>query len=68
MVEVLERSGRSLNREKSVLAAEKIKKWQGNLLPPVSLDSKNHLVLSSFRVSQILPNRVKHLSDWIDGR
>ena len=68
MVEVLERSGRSINRKKSVLAAERIKKWQGNLLPPVFLDSQNHLALSSFRVSQILPNRVKHISEWIDGR
>ena len=68
MIEVLKRSGRNLTRQKAVIAAENINQWQGKLLPPVSLDSRNHLALTSFRVSQILPGRVNHLSDWIDGR
>ena len=68
MVEVLKRAGRSLSRQKAIIAAENIKQWQGKLLPPVFLDSRNHLVLSSFRVSQISPGRVNHLSEWIDGR
>ena len=68
MVEVLKRAGRSLSRQKAIIAAENIKQWQGKLLPPVFLDSRNHLVLSSFRVSKISPGRVNHLSEWIDGR
>ncbi len=68
MVEVLMRTGRSLSRQKAVIAAENINQWQGKLLPPVFLDSRNHLALSSFRVSQISPGRVNHLSEWIDGR
>ena len=68
MVEVLKRAGRSLSRQKAVIAAENIKQWHGKLIPPVYLDSRNHLVLSSFRVSQITPGRVNHLSEWIDGR
>ena len=68
MVEVLKRAGRSLSRQKAIIAAENIKQWQGKLLPPVFLDSRNHLALSSFRVSQISPGRVNHLSEWIDGR
>jgi len=68
MVEVLQRTGRSLSRQKAVLAAEKINQWQGKLLPPVFLDSRNHLALSSFRVSQISSGKVNHLSEWIDGR
>jgi hypothetical protein len=68
MVEVLMRTGRSLSRQKAVIAAENINQWQGKLLPPVFLDSRNHLALSSFRVSQISPGKVNHLSEWIDGR
>jgi branched-chain amino acid transport system substrate-binding protein len=68
MVEVLNRSGRSLSRQKAVSAAESITKWQGKLLPPVYLDSRNHLVLSTFRVSRITYGRVSHLSGWIDGK
>ncbi len=68
MVEVLRRSGRGLTRQKAIFAAENINNWQGKFLPPISLDSRNHLVLTSFRVSQILPGRVNHLSEWIDGR
>ena len=68
MVEVLQRTGRSLSRQKAVLAAEKINQRQGKLLPPVFLDSRNHLALSSFRVSQISSGKVNHLSEWIDGR
>ena len=68
MVEVLKRAGRSLSRQKAIIAAENIKQWQGELLPPVFLDSRNHLVLSSFRVSQISPGRVIHMSEWIEGR
>ncbi len=68
MVEVLRRSGRSVSRSKAIHAAENIKNWQGILLPPVFLDTKNHLALTTFRVSQILDDRINHLSDWIDGR
>ena len=68
MVEVLNRSGRSLSRQKAVSAAESITKWQGKLLPPVYLDSRNHLVLTTFRVSRITYGRVSHLSGWIDGK
>ena len=68
MVEVLKRSGRALSRSKAVHAAENIKNWQGKLLPPIFLDNNNHLALTTFRVSQILYDRVNHLSDWIDGR
>ena len=67
MVEVLNRSGRSLSRQKAVSAAESITKWQGKLLPPVYLDSRNHLALTTFRVSRITYGRVSHLSGWIDG-
>ncbi len=68
MVEVLKRSGRSLSRSKAIHAAESIKNWQGTLLPPIFLDTNNHIALTTFRVSQILDDRVNHLSDWIDGR
>ena len=68
MVEVLNRSGRSLSRQKAVSAAESITKWQGKLLPPVYLDSRNHLALTTFRVSRITYGRVSHLSGWIDGK
>ncbi|MDP6215934.1 MAG: ABC transporter substrate-binding protein [SAR324 cluster bacterium] len=68
MVEVFKRTGRSLSRQKAVIAAEKINKWQGKLLPPIFLDSRNHLALSTLRVSQISLGRVNHLSEWIDGR
>ena len=68
MAEVLKRTGRSLSRQKAVIAAENINQWQGKLLPPVLLDSRNHLALSSFRISQISPGKVNHLSEWIDGR
>ena len=68
MVEVLRRSGRSLSRSNAIQAAENIKNWQGTLLPPIFLDTKNHLALTTLRVSQILDDRVNHLSDWIDGR
>ncbi len=68
MVEVLRRSGRSLSRSNSILAAENIKNWQGKLLPPIFLGTNNHLALTTFRVSQILEDRINHLSDWIDGR
>ena len=68
MVEVLKRAGRSLSRQKAVIAAENIKNWEGKLIPPVFLDSRNHLALSSFRVSKISLGRVNHLSEWIDGR
>ena len=68
MVEVLRRSGRSLSRLNAIHEAEKIKNWQGSLLPPIFLDTNNHIALTTFRVSQILDDRVNHLSDWIDGR
>ena len=68
MVEVLQRSGRALSRQKAVLAAENIKQWEGKLLPPVYLDSRNHLALTTFRVSRIAHGRVNHMSEWIDGR
>ena len=68
MVEVLKRSGRSLSRRNAIHAAETIKNWQGKLLPPIFLDTNNHIALTTFRVTQILDDRVKHLSDWIDGR
>ena len=68
MVEVLRRSGRSLSRSIAIQAAENIKNWQGTLLPPIFLNTNNHLALTTLRVSQILDNRVNHLSDWIDGR
>ena len=68
MVEVLRRSGRSLSRSNAIQAAENIKNWQGTLLPPIFLDTNNHLALTTLRVSQILDDRVNHLSDWIDGR
>lgn len=68
MVEVLNQSGRALSRSKAVRAAENINHWQGNMLPPIFLDSHNHLALTTLRVSQILRGRVYHLSDWIDGR
>ena len=68
MVEVLKRSGRNLSRQKAIIATETINQWQGKLLPPVSLDSRNHLVLTSFRVSQILSGRVNHLSEWINAQ
>jgi len=68
MVEVLRRSGRSLSRSIAIQAAENINDWQGTLLPPIFLNTKNHLALSTLRVSQILDDRVYHLSDWIDGR
>ena len=68
MVEVLRRSGRSLSRSIAIQAAENIKNWQGTLLPPIFLNNNNHLALTTLRVSQILDDRVNHLSDWIDGR
>ena len=68
MVEVLNRAGRSLSRQKAVSAAESITKWKGKLLPPVYLDSRNHLALTTFRVSRIAYGRVSHLSGWIDGK
>ena len=68
MVEVLNRAGRSLNREMAISSAETISNWKGKLMPPVFLDSDNHLALTSFRVSQILPGKVNHFSEWIDGR
>ena len=68
MVEVLNRTGRSLSRQKAVSAAESITKWQGKMLPPVYLDSRNHLALTTFRVSRIKYGRVSHLSGWIDGK
>ena len=68
MVEVLNRAGRKLTRQKAISSAETIKKWKGKLMPTVYLDSTNHLALTSFRVSKIKPSSVKHLSDWIDGR
>ena len=68
MVEVLRRSGRSLSRSNAIHAAEKIKNWQGALLPPIFFDTNNHIALTTFRVSQILDDRINHLSDWIDGR
>ena len=68
MVEVLRRSGRSLSRSIAIQAAENIKNWQGTLLPPIFLNTNNHLALTTLRVSQILDDRVNHLSDWIDGR
>jgi len=68
MVEVLYRAGRSLNRERAIYSAETIDKWKGELMPPVFIDSDNHLALTSFRVSQILPGKVIHLSEWLDGR
>tara|TARA_B100000686_G_scaffold79164_1_gene85363 strand:+ start:272 stop:1405 length:1134 start_codon:yes stop_codon:yes gene_type:complete len=68
MVEVLRRSGRSLSRLNAIHAAENIKNWKGTLLPPIFLDTKNHLALSTFRISQILDDRINHLSDWIEGR
>jgi len=68
MVEVLKRSGRTLSRQKAISAAENIKQWQGKLLPPVHLDSRNHQALTSFRVSRIESGMVNHESEWIDGR
>ena len=68
MIEVLNRSGRSLSRQKAVSAAESITKWRGKLLPLVFLDSRNHLALTTFRVSRIAQGRVNHLSGWIDGK
>ena len=68
MVEVLYRAGRSLNRERAIYSAETIDKWKGELMPPVFIDSDNHLALTSFRVSQILPGKVIHFSEWLDGR
>jgi len=68
MVEVLNRTGRSLSRQKAVSAAESITKWQGKLLPPVYLDSRNHQALTTFRVSRITYGKVSHLSGWIDGK
>ena len=68
MIEVLRRSGRSLSRSIAIQAAENIKHWQGTLLPPIFLNSNNHLALTTLRVSQILDDRVNHFSEWIDGR
>ena len=68
MVEVLSRAGRSLTRHKAISSAETINNWNGKLMPTVNLDSRNHLALTSLRVSQILPSGVKHLSEFIDGR
>ena len=68
MVEVFYRSGRYLNRENAISSAETLIEWKGKLMPPVFIDSDNHLALTSFRVSQILPGEVNHLSKWIDGR
>ena len=68
MVEVLNRSGRLVNRQKAIDSTETLMNWKGKLMPSVFLDAKNHLALTSFRVSQILPGRVNHISQWIDGR
>jgi len=68
MIEVLRRSGRSLSRSITIQAAENIKNWHGTLLPPIFLNAKNHLALTTLRVSQILDDKVIHLSNWIDGR
>tara|TARA_B100000945_G_scaffold262193_1_gene220681 strand:+ start:325 stop:1494 length:1170 start_codon:yes stop_codon:yes gene_type:complete len=68
MVEVLMKSGRSLSRSIAINATENIDNWQGKLLPPIFLGTKNHLALTTLRVSQILDDRINHLSDWIDGR
>ena len=68
MVEVLRRSGRSLTRSIAIQATENIKNWKGKLLPPIFLNTDNHLALTTLRVSQILDDKVNHLSDWIDGR
>ena len=68
MVEVLNKTGRALSRAKAVRTAENINHWQGTMLPPIFLDSQNHLALTTLRISQILNDKVIHLSDWIDGR
>ncbi|MBC8259764.1 MAG: ABC transporter substrate-binding protein [SAR324 cluster bacterium] len=68
MVEVLKRSGRALSRQKAVYATESIQQWQGQLLPPITFNSRNHLALGSLRVSQIKSGNLQHLSDWIDGQ
>ncbi len=68
MVEILNRTGRSLNRERAISSAETLINWKGKLMPPVFIDSDNHLALTTFRVSQILPGKVNHFSDWLDGR
>jgi ABC-type branched-subunit amino acid transport system substrate-binding protein len=68
MAEVLRRSGRDLNREGAIRSAENLKSWRGKLMPPVYLDRNQHLSMSFLRVSRIMPTKVVHLSEWLDGR
>ncbi|MEC8186240.1 MAG: hypothetical protein VX208_14240, partial [SAR324 cluster bacterium] len=68
MAEVLRRSGRDLTREGAIRSAENLKSWRGKLMPPVYLDRNQHLSMSFLRVSRIMPTKVVHLSEWLDGR
>ena len=68
MAEVLRRSGRDLTREGAIRSAEDLKSWRGKLMPPVYLDRNQHLSMSFLRVSRIMPTKVVHLSEWLDGR
>ena len=68
MAEVLRRSGRDLTREGAIRSAENLKSWPGKLMPPVYLDRNQHLSMSFLRVSRIMPTKVVHLSEWLDGR
>ena len=68
MAEVLRRSGRDLTRDGAIRSAENLKSWRGKLMPPVYLDRNQHLSMSFLRVSRIMPTKVVHLSEWLDGR
>ena len=67
MLEVLARTGRNLNRHRTIQAAESLQNWQGPLTPPINLSPSNHLAITSMRVSQILPEGIIHQSRWISG-
>ena len=68
MTEILYRSGRSLNQQNVIAAAETLNHWQGLMSPPVTLNAENHLAITSLRLARIQSGKVRFLSDWIDGR
>ena len=68
LVRLLEDNGRDLTVPVLLETAERFSQPAQSLLPAVSFSPSQHRALMSFRISRLFPDRVEHLSSWIDGR
>ncbi|MBF0352612.1 MAG: ABC transporter substrate-binding protein [SAR324 cluster bacterium] len=68
MVEILNRTGRSLTTEAVLQATESLTAWQGHMTPPITLSRKNHLAITQMRIGHFENERFAFTSDWITAQ